>query len=37
LVRRAGVDLATPAPYRALLARMNAIMDRIETLLPAGT
>ena len=37
LVRRAGVDLATPAPYRALVARMNAIMDRIETLLPAGS
>jgi len=37
LVRRAGVDLATPAPYRALVARMNAIMDRIEALLPAGS
>jgi oligoendopeptidase F len=37
LVRRAGVDLATPAPYRALIARMAAIMDRIEALLPAGS
>jgi oligoendopeptidase F len=37
LVRRAGVDLATPAPYRALIARMDAIMDRIEALLPAGS
>ncbi len=33
LVKRAGVDLATPAPYRALVARMNAIMDRIEAIL----
>jgi oligoendopeptidase F len=30
LVKAAGVDLATPAPYRALVARMNAIMDEIE-------
>ena len=29
----AGVDLATPAPYRALVARMNAIMDQIEAIL----
>jgi oligoendopeptidase F len=33
LVKRAGVDLATPAPYRALASRMNAIMDQIETIL----
>ena len=33
LVKRAGVDLATPAPYRALAARMNAIMDQIEAIL----
>lgn len=33
LVRKAGVDLATPAPYQALVARMNAIMDEIETIL----
>ena len=33
LVRNAGVDLATPAPYRALVARMNAIMDRMEAIL----
>jgi oligoendopeptidase F len=32
LVKDAGVDLATPAPYQALIARMNAIMDRIEAL-----
>ena len=33
LVRRAGVDLAEPAPYQALFARMNGIMDRIEAIL----
>ncbi|MFA5266197.1 MAG: oligoendopeptidase F [Opitutaceae bacterium] len=33
LVKRAGVDLATPAPYRALVSRMNSIMDRIENIL----
>lgn len=33
LVKAAGVDLATPAPYRAVVARMNRIMDEIETLL----
>lgn len=33
LVKRAGVDLATPAPYQALAARMNAIMDQIDAIL----
>jgi oligoendopeptidase F len=33
LVKRAGVDLATPVPYRALTARMNSIMDQIEAIL----
>jgi oligoendopeptidase F len=33
LVKRAGVDLATPAPYRALVARMNANMDEMESIL----
>jgi oligoendopeptidase F len=28
----AGVDLATPEPYEALMRRMGAIMDEIETL-----
>jgi oligoendopeptidase F len=32
LVKTAGVDLATPAPYQALVARMNAIMDEIEAI-----
>jgi oligoendopeptidase F len=33
LVKTAGVDLATPAPYQALVAQMNAIMDEIEAIL----
>lgn len=33
LLQRAGVDLTTPEPYRALVARMNQIMDRIESIL----
>ena len=33
LVRKAGVDLASPEPYRALVARMNRIMDDIEAIL----
>jgi len=33
LVKKAGVDLATPAPYQALAGRMNRIMDEIEAIL----
>jgi oligoendopeptidase F len=33
LVKAAGVDLATPAPYQAINARMNSIMDEIEKIL----
>lgn len=33
---RAGIDMVTPAPYRALVARMNRIMDEIEALLHEG-
>ena len=33
LVKNAGVDLATPQPYQALVARMNRIMDEIEAIL----
>ncbi len=33
LLRNAGVDMATPAPYQAVITRMNAIMDEMETLL----
>ena len=32
LVKAAGVDLATPAPYQAIVARMNRIMDEIEAI-----
>ncbi len=35
LLKRAGVDMATPLPYRATVARMNRIMDRIEAILDA--
>ncbi|MEZ4237697.1 MAG: oligoendopeptidase F [Myxococcota bacterium] len=30
LLKTAGVDLASPEPYRAVAARMDAIMDQIE-------
>lgn len=30
LLRQAGVDLASPAPYEAFFARMNHLMDEIE-------
>jgi oligoendopeptidase F len=33
LVKRAGVDLATPAPYDALCRGMDRIMDEIEAIL----
>lgn len=33
LVKKAGVDLATAAPYQALVAQMNSIMDQIEAIL----
>jgi oligoendopeptidase F len=33
LLLAAGVDMATPAPYRAVVERMNALMDEIEDLL----
>jgi oligoendopeptidase F len=32
LYRKAGIDMATPAPYQALVARMNRVMDQIEAL-----
>jgi oligoendopeptidase F len=32
-MRNAGIDMATPAPYRALVERMNKIMDEMETIL----
>jgi len=33
LLLAAGVDLASPEPYRALVGRMNDVMDRMEALL----
>lgn len=33
LVKAAGVDLASPAPYRAVATRMDRIMDQIEAIL----
>lgn len=33
LLKRAGVDMATAEPYRAVFARMNGIMDQIESIL----
>ncbi|HZW60548.1 MAG TPA: oligoendopeptidase F [Woeseiaceae bacterium] len=33
LLKNAGVDMATPEPYRAAVAKMNAIMDEMERLL----
>jgi len=35
LLKDAGLDMASPAPYRALLSRMDAIMDEIEAILDA--
>jgi oligoendopeptidase F len=32
LYKRAGIDMASEAPYKALVARMNRIMDEIEAL-----
>lgn len=32
LYKRAGLDMASPAPYRALVARMGRLLDEIETL-----
>jgi oligoendopeptidase F len=32
LVKKAGVDLATPAPYQSIVARMDRIMDQIEAI-----
>jgi oligoendopeptidase F len=32
LYKKAGIDMATPAPYRALAARMNRLLDQIEAL-----
>ena len=36
LLSNAGVDLAQPGPYRAVVAKMNAIMDEMEQILEAN-
>ena len=33
LLKKAGVDLAEPAPYEALIRRMEHIMDQMEAIL----
>ncbi len=33
LVKKAGVDMASPEPYEALIRRMNAMMDEMEAIL----
>ena len=37
LLRDCGIDLATGAPYDALIARMNRVMDEIEAILDRQT
>ena len=32
LYKKAGLDMASPAPYQALIARMNHLMDQIDAL-----
>jgi oligoendopeptidase F len=32
IYKHAGIDMASPAPYQALVARMNRVMDEIEAL-----
>ncbi|MBH9552023.1 M3 family oligoendopeptidase [Inhella gelatinilytica] len=34
-LKRAGLDMASPAPYQTLVAKMNSIMDEMEVLLAA--
>lgn len=34
LLQRAGLDMRSPEPYRALVARMDALLDEMERLLP---
>ncbi|HET9599439.1 MAG TPA: oligoendopeptidase F [Anaeromyxobacteraceae bacterium] len=36
LLREAGVDMTTPAPFRAAMAEMNATMDEMEKILSRG-
>ncbi|MGB1333646.1 MAG: oligoendopeptidase F [Porticoccaceae bacterium] len=36
LMKSAGIDMSTSAPYRALIERMNGIMDQMEAILDKG-
>lgn len=36
LMKSAGIDMSTAAPYRALIERMNGIMDQMEAILDKG-
>jgi oligoendopeptidase F len=36
LYKKAGLDMASPAPYQALIARMNRILDQIDELNKGG-
>jgi len=37
LLQKAGVDLSTPAPFRAAIDEMVAVMTEMESLLPPAT
>ena len=32
ILKRAGLDMASPAPYRAIVARLNMLLDQMEAL-----
>ena len=34
-LKKAGLDMASPAPYRAVIQRMDRLMDEMEALLAA--
>ena len=36
ILKRAGLDMTTPAPYRACVAKLDATLDRMEALLGKG-
>ena len=33
ILKQAGLDMTSPAPYNAVIDRMSAVMDEIETIL----
>jgi oligoendopeptidase F len=35
ILRKAGLDMATPAPYRTLIATFGSVLDQAEALLPS--